>query len=299
MYVDWKHTWLSFPHGNQSVVLRGLTPLMPSGSLLQIQLVCTLYGEPLCAVTDLSIPPSVQQLLYTYAYLFEEPKTLPPSRFCDHSIPLIQGVRPVNIRPYRLTPALKDEVESQVTDMLNNGIIQHSNSAFSFPVLLVKKKDNSWRLCVDYRHLNALTVKSKYTVPVIDELLDELFGASWFSILDLRAGFHQILLHQGEEYKTAFQTYLGHYEFRVMAFGLTGAPDTFQKAMNHTLALVIRKCALVFFDDILVYNVSLESHLNHLQQVFELLAKEQWKIKLSKCSFAQNQVSYLGHVVQF
>jgi hypothetical protein len=147
---------------------------------------------------------------------------------------------------------------------------------------------------VDYRNLNALTIKSKYPVPIIDELLDELFGASWFSILDLRAGFHQILLKAEEEHKTAFQTHLGHYEFRVMAFSHTGAPGTFQRAMNHALAPLLR---LVFFDDILVYSDSLEAHVNHLQQVLDLLARDQWKIKLSKCSFATNQVTYLGHVV--
>jgi hypothetical protein len=114
---------------------------------------------------------------------------------------------------------------------------------------------------VDYRHLNALTVKSKYHVPIIDELLDELYGACWFSSLDLRAGFHQILLRHVEEYKTAFQTHMGHFEFRVMAFGLTGALGTFEKAMNTTLAPLVRKCVLVFFDDILVYSSSFESHL--------------------------------------
>lgn len=129
-------------------------------------------------------------------------------------------------------------------------------------------------------------MKSKYPVPIIDELLDELFGAAWFSILDLRAGFHQILLKAGEEHKTTFQTHVGHYEFRVMPFGLTGAPGTFQKATNHTLAPLLRKCVLVFFDDILVYSQTFEDHIQHLTQVFQLLDKEQWKVKLSKCSFA-------------
>jgi hypothetical protein len=138
-------------------------------------------------------------------------------------------------------------------------------------------------------------VKTKYPVPVIDELLDELFGASYFSILDLRAGFHQVLLEAGEEHKTAFQTHMGHYEFCVMAFGLTRAPGNFQRAMNHTLSPLL--CALVFFDDILVYSASLESHVQHLHQVFSLLAQDQWKGKRSKCSFAQSSVSYLGHVV--
>jgi hypothetical protein len=156
------------------------------------------------------LPEHVLHLLRVFQDLFQSPSTLPPSRSCDHTIPLIEAARPVNIRPYRFSPAMKDEIESQVAEMLQTGLIQHSHSSFSSPVLRVKKKDSSWRFCVDYRHLNALTIKSKYPVPIIDELLDELFGASWFSILDLRAGFHQILLKEGESYKTAFQTHSGH-----------------------------------------------------------------------------------------
>lgn len=118
--------------------------------------------------------------------------------------------------------------------MLSKGIIQRSVSSFSSPVLLVKKKDNSWRFCVDYIHLNAITVKAKYPVPIIDEFLDEpaSASASWFSNLDLWSGFHQIRLKPGEEFKTAFQTHCGHFEFRLLAFGLTGAPGTFQEAMT-------------------------------------------------------------------
>lgn len=131
--------------------------------------------------------------------------------------------------------------------MLSQGVIQKSFSPFASPVLLVKKKDMTWRFCVDYRYLNAITVKSKYPVPVFDQLMDELSHAQWFSKLDLKAGYHQIRLCPGEEHKTAFQTHMGHFEFRVMAFGLTGAPNTFLEAMNDTLSLVVRKCALVFF----------------------------------------------------
>lgn len=181
--------------------------------------------------------------------------------------------------------------------MLQTGLIQPSSSAFSSPVLLVKKKDGSWCFCVDYQMLNALTVKSKFPIPVIDELLDELSGACWFSSLDLRAGFNQIRLAPGEEHKTAFQTHWGHFEFTVMAFGLTGAPNTFQCAMNTSLRPLLRKCVLVFFDDILVYSRSFEDHLQHLQQVFQLLHKDQWQIKLYKCTFAQQRIAYLGHVI--
>lgn len=152
-------------------------------------------------------------------------------------------------------------------------------------------------MVVDYRHLNALTVKGKYPLPVIDELLDELSGSRWFSKLDLRVGYHQIRLALGEEYKTAFQTHNGHYEFKVMAFGLTGDPATFQFAMNAALAPVLRKFALVFFDDILIYSATYEEHLTHIKVVLEILQKEKWQVKLSKCAFAQERISYLGHVI--
>jgi hypothetical protein len=161
----------------------------------------------------------------------------------------------------------------------------------------VKKKDGTWRLCVDYRCLNAMTVISKYPVPIIDELLDELSGAQWFSKLDLRAGYHQIRLALGEEHKTAFQTHSGHWEYTVMPFGLAGAPATFLGAMNATLCPLLRKCVVVFFDDILVYSSSLEEHKQHLCAVPELLRRDNWQVKRSKCSFGQQCIAYLGHVL--
>lgn len=164
-------------------------------------------------------------------------------------------------------------------------------------MLLVKKKDGSWRFCVDYRYLNALTVRGQFPIPVFEQLMDELCGASWLSILDLWAGYHQIKLKTGEEYKTAFQTHHGHFEFKVMAFGLCGGPATFQGAMNTVLAPLLRKCVIVFFDDILVYSTSIQDHLIHLLQVLSLLAAGHWHVKLSKCHFAQRQISYLGHVI--
>lgn len=243
------------------------------------------------------IPEQIQLILSDFAEVFEEPRGLPPSQDCDHTIPLVPGAQPVNVRPYRYTPIQKDEIEKQVKEMLDKGLIKPSASPFSSPVLLVKKKDGSWRFCVDYRHLNAITVKNKYPLPVIDELLDELAGACYFSKLDLRSGYHQIRMAVQDEHKTTFKTHNGHYEFRVLPFGLTSAPATFQGVMNSVLANQLRHSVLVFVDDILVYSKTLTEHVEHLRQVLQILTDHQLKVKRSKCSFGQTQLAYLGHII--
>ena len=229
--------------------------------------------------------------------MFYPPQGYPPESAFALEIPLVPSAAPVNVRPYRYPSAVKDEIERQISEMINSGIVQPSHSPFSSSVLLVKKKDGTYRFCVDFRHLNAITAKTKYPVPVIEELLDELHGVSWFSCLDLTAGYHQIRLKNGEEPKTAFQTHTGQYEFRVKAFGLTGAPATFLKAMNITLGPLLRKCVLIFFDDILIFSQTLEEHIEHVRLVLQLLQRDQWQVKLSKCVFAQRKLRYLGLVI--
>lgn len=218
-------------------------------------------------------------------------------RACDHAIPLISGATPVNVRAYRYPPSLKDEIEKQMQVMLKQGLIQASSSPFSSPVLLVRKKDGTWWFCVDYQYLNALTVKSVYPIPIFDQLVDELGQATWFSILDLHSGYHQIRLQPGEEFKIAFSTHAGHYEFTVVPFGLSGAPGTFQGAMNSTLSPLLMRCVIMFFDDILIYSSSYFEHLEHIKQVLALLAKDQWVVKLKKCQFSKQEIHYLGHVL--
>jgi len=144
------------------------------------------------------------------------------------------------MRPYRYNSSQKDEIEQQIQQLLANGWIQESQRPYASPILLVKKKTGDWRLCVDYRKLNALTVKNKFPLPVIDELLDELVGAQWFTTLDMPSGFHQILVAEEDIAKTVFQTHSGHYEYKVMPYGVTGGPSTFQHVMNTVLAPILR-----------------------------------------------------------
>lgn len=181
--------------------------------------------------------------------------------------------------------------------MLRAGIIKPPKSAFSGPVLLVKKKDGSWRFCVDYWGLNKGTIPDKYPIPVIDELLDDLHGAHVFSKLDLKADYHQILVHPEDTHKTAFRTHDGHYEFLVMPFGLMNAPTTFQAMMNEVFRPYLRRCVLVLFNDIFVYNAIEVDHQQHLQTMLSTLQENQLVANLKKCAFERKEIAYLGHVI--
>lgn len=313
MEVEWAHKWLSFNHQGKKIKIQGLNPnLSQCLSISWDQFHSLQKKDDIWCVVHLNtveedlepnteLPVQMQDLLHQYEELFAEPSSLPPSRVYGHTIPLLAGTQPFRLRPYRYTgcsiAAQKDEIEKQVAQLLGNGLIQESTSPFASPILLVKKKTGEWRLCVDFRKLNSYTIKNKFPLPIIEELFEELQGAKWFTTLDLRSGFHQILVALEDQYKTAFQTHFGHFEYKVMPYGLIGAPATFQAVMNLILKPLLRKCVVVFIDDILIYSKTLEEHLAHVQMVFDILREHQFKVRLSKCSFAKQQLNYLGHVV--
>ncbi|XP_022007185.1 uncharacterized protein LOC110906345 [Helianthus annuus] len=261
------------------------------GQLFHLQLIHP--SSPVCS----AIPPDLQALLDQFSTVFQPPQGLPPTRAKDHGITLLPMSKLVSVRPYRYPHFQKQEIERLVAEMLAQGIIRPSTSAFSSPVLLVKKKDGTWRFCVDYRALNAITVRDRFPIPSIDELFDELYNAKVFSKLDLLAGYHQIRVAQDDISKTAFRTHDGHFEFLVMPFGLTNAPSTFQRLMNDVFRPHLRKFILVFFDDILVYSPSWSDHLQHLALTLQLLRDHHLVAKMSKCVFGQSQVAYLGHII--
>ncbi|XP_017416766.2 uncharacterized protein LOC108327584 [Vigna angularis] len=222
---------------------------------------------------------------------------LPPPREVEFTIDLVTTAGPISIAPYRMAPAELTELKKQIEDLMDKKFIRPSASPWGAPVLLVKKKDGSSRLCIDYKQLNKLTIKNKYPLPRIDDLLDELHGASVVSKIDLHSGYHQIRVKEGDVQKTAFRSRYGHYEYVVMPFGVTNAPTIFMDYMNRIFRPYLDKFVVVFIDDILVYSKSYAEHEEHLRTVLSVLREKELYAKLSKCEFWMKEVQFLGHVV--
>ena len=222
---------------------------------------------------------------------------LPPDREVEFTIDLIPETEPISIPPYRMAPAELRELKAQLEDLLSKGFIRPSISPWGAPVLFVKKKYGSLRLCIDYRQLNRVTIRNQYPLPRIDELFDQLQGSRVYSKIDLRSGYHQLRVQESDVPKTAFRTRYEHYEFLVMPFGLTNAPAAFMDLMNRVFQPYLDRFVIIFIDDILVYSGSSEEHSEHLRIVLQTLRERQLYAKLSKCQFWLDRVAFLGHVI--
>ncbi|GJR97908.1 putative nucleotidyltransferase, ribonuclease H [Tanacetum coccineum] len=216
--------------------------------------------------------PVVREFLEVFP---EDLPGLPPVRQVEFQIDLIPGATP----------------------LADRGFIRPSTSPWGAPVLFVKKKDGSFRMCIDYRELNKLTIKNRYPLPRIDDLFDQLQGSSVYSKIDLRSGYHQLRVRDEDIPKTAFRTRYKHYEFQVMPFGLTNTPAVFMDLMNRVCKPYLDKFVIVFIDDILIYSRNKEEHTNHLRIILELLKKEKLYAKFSKCDFWIRIVQFLGHLI--
>jgi hypothetical protein len=243
--------------------------------------------------------PRVKTTLEEFPDVFpiELPPGLPPSRDIDHRIEVEPGSTPPWRPIYRMSPLELDAMRAELDRLIKAGSIEPSTSPYGAPVIFVKKKDGKLRMCIDYRALNKITKKNRFPIPLIDDLIDRLQGASIFTKIDLRWGYNQVRIHQDDIEKTAFRTRYGHYQYKVMPFGLTNAPATFQALVQDILRPLLDICVIVYIDDILIYSQNEKEHTQHIRQVLKILRKHKMYGNMAKCEFFKESVEYLGHVI--
>jgi hypothetical protein len=227
----------------------------------------------------------------------EELPRMPPERELEFTIDLKPGTEPIARMPYRMSTPELQELRMQLKELLDLGLIRPSVSPWGAPIIFIRKKDGSWRLCIDYHQLNKETIKNQYLLSRIDDLFDQMKGAMVFSKIDLRSGYHQLWIKEDDIPKTSFKMRFGHYEFIVLPFGLTNAPGVFMSLMNGVFHEYLDKFIQVFIDNILIYSRMMEEHDEHLRLVLQCLRENKLYGKLSKCSFYQSKIHYLGHVI--
>ena len=247
-----------------------------------------LYNKEIVVLdSDLEPPSVVKSILQEFQDVFPEeiPQGHPPLRGIEHQIHLVAGAVLPNRPAYRSNPQETQEIQKQVTNLMTKVWVEESLSPCVVPIILVLKKEGSWRMCSECRVVNNITIKYRHPIPRLDDLLDELYGSCYFSKIDLKSAYNHIRIREGDEWKTAFKTKYGLYEWKVMPFGLTNAPSTLMRLMNHVLREFLGKFVVVYFDEILVYSKNLDEHLQHLKYVLLVLQKQRLYANLEKCTF--------------
>src|SRR3954470_15294793 len=311
-HIDWRKNELTIEIQGQKITMKGTTSTPMTAS--RVEQVSAIQFKRLIKkcerafiVTIRSVEHAkeilhddqkLQKLIQEFQDVFPDDLTkLPPHRNVDHRIELVPGAEPPHKRIYQLSQVELEVLKNTIRELLEKGYIRPSKSPYGAPILFVQKKDGTLRLCIDYRALNKLTIKNRYPLPRIDEMLDRVTGAKVFSKFDLASGYYQIRIADEDIPKTAFNTRYGHYEFLVMPFGLTNAPATFQTLMNDIFRDKLDQYVLVYLDDILIYSKDKAEHLTHLEQVCQVLREHKLYCKPKKCEFFKDAVEYLGHVI--
>ncbi len=296
--VDWSTHTVRLVHKSTQIVLHSTVGALAACATAEVQ-PDTDTADPAAHIfgPNANWQQELQALLDGYNDVFQEPTALPPERPIQHRIDIIPGAKIPYQRIYRLSPAQKEESKRQVATLLGKGYIRPSVSPYACGVLFVPKPNGTFRMCTDYRPVNAISIKDRFPLPLIDDLLDQVQGCNTFTKLDLFSGFHQVRMAEEDIPKTAFRTDQGHFEYVVLPFGLTNAPATFQRLMNYVLRDYIGTFVAVYMDDILIHSKSPEEHLDHLQQVLAKLREHNLFCNLSKCAFGKNKIGYLGYII--
>ena len=312
--IDWKLNTMLLQHSDSNILLKSDDKRNSNIEVLSAKQFCRKAKKEKSCIyhvvikpdkngnknfTDHKFPTEVTQVLSKHHSVFPEnlPSGLPPEREVEMKIELKDNSKPTTGPIYKLSRSELEEMKAQIDELLSLGLIRPSISPWGSPVLFSPKKDGGLRMCIDYRALNKQTIKNQVPLPRIDEVWDQVGGAKYFSIIDLKSGYHQIRVRKEDIYKTAFRTRYGQFEFLVTPFGLTGAPGCFQTLMNILLRPFLDKFVLVYLDDILIYSKTKAEHLKHIDTVLSVLSENKLYAKLSKCEFMKHEVEYLGHVI--
>src|SRR5258706_10057838 len=258
-------------------------------------LMTTPNGKPEFKKAAELVPPEYHDYLFLFSE--EEARVLPLHRYVDHAIPLIEGSKPPFGRMYSMSDTDLKELKDWIEDNLSKSFIQASTSSAASPLIIVRKPGSAPRVCVDYRALNDITIKDRHPLPRIEETLNQIHRARYFTKLDLRRYFHQIRIHQGDEWKTAFRSRYGLFEFLVMPFGLTNAPATTLRYMNDTLREYLDQFCVVYIDNILIYSKNKKDHREQVRKVLAKLKEAGLYIKPEKCEFNVEKITFLGFVI--